>query len=103
MEVLLTFIGAVGLVALVVLYGSFSWGFVSYTFYNWFVLTSLTQLPKISVYEFIGFAIFLNSLIRGGQTYIKDEYKDKGTEYTMLFLSPWFVLFFGWFIKLLIL
>jgi hypothetical protein len=102
MEVLLTLIGTIGLVALVILYGSFSWGFVSYTFYNWFVLTSLPQLPHFSVYEFIGFSIFINSLIRGGQNHIKDEYRDKSTEYTLLFLSPWFVLFFGWFIKTII-
>jgi hypothetical protein len=102
MEVLLTIIGSIGLVALIVLYGSFSWGFVSYTFYNWFVLTSLPQLPQFSVFEFIGFCIFINSFVRSGHSFIKDEYKDKGTEYSMLFLGPWLTLFFGWFIKVII-
>jgi hypothetical protein len=100
MEILLTLIGAVGMVAILVLYGAFSWGFVTYTFYNWFVLTSFPDLPHFNIIQFIGFSLFLNTIIRHSGVYIKDEYKDKKLEYTSLFLNPWLVLVFGWLLKI---
>jgi len=102
MEVLFTLIGVIGFIALIVLYGAFSWGYVSYTFYNWFVLPTFTDLPHFTIIQFVGFSLFLNTLIRHSSTHIKDEYKDKTTEHVSAFLMPWLVLFFGWFIKVVL-
>jgi hypothetical protein len=102
MEALLAFIGAIGMVAILILYGAFSWGFVTYTFYNWFVLTSFPDLPNFSIVQFIGFSLFLNTLIKHGSVFIKDEYKDKKMEYMTMFLSPWLILLFGWLLKIVL-
>jgi hypothetical protein len=102
MEVLLALIGVIGLVAVLILYGAFSWGFVTYTFYNWFVLTSFPDLPHFSIVQFIGFSLFLNTLIRHGSVSIKEEYKDKTHEYISMFLNPWLILFFGWLLKIVL-
>jgi hypothetical protein len=102
MEALLTLIGTIGVVAILILYGAFSWGFVSYTFYNWFVLTSFPELPHFGIVQFIGFSLFVNTIVRHGSVFIKDEYKDKKLEYISLFLNPWLTLFFGWVLKVIL-
>ena len=102
MEILLTLIGTIGMVAILILYGAFSWGFVTYTFYNWFVLTSFPDLPHFSIIQFIGFSLFLNTVIRHGSVYIKDEYKDKKVEYIAMFLNPGLILLFGWVLKVIL-
>jgi hypothetical protein len=103
MEALITLVGAIGMVAILIIYGSLSWGFVTYTFYNWFILSSFPDLPHFTITQFIGFSLFLNTLIRHGSgTSIKDEYRDKSIEYGMMFLNPWFVLFFGWVLKVVL-
>jgi hypothetical protein len=102
MEILVTLLGGISLLLVVILYGSFSWGFVTYTFYNWFVLTSIPELPVFSLVQFIGFNIFINAFIRSSPSYIKDEHKEKVTEYTMTILGPWIILCLGWFVKVII-
>lgn len=101
MEALFTFLGIISLVVVLIVYTSLSWGFVSYTFYNWFILTSIDGLPHFTMIQFIGFALFLNALIRGNSSYIKDEFKDKTQMYMGVLLNPWITLFFGWLIKVL--
>jgi uncharacterized membrane protein len=101
-EALLTLIGVIGFITLLVLYGAFSWGYVSHTFYGWFILPIFNDLPHFTVIQFVGFSLFLNTIIRHGATHIKDEYKDKTTEHVSVFLMPWLVLLFGWFIKIVL-
>ena len=101
-EALLTLIGVIGFITLLVLYGAFSWGYVSHTFYGWFILPIFNDLPHFTVIQFVGFSLFLNTIIRHSATHIKDEYKDKTTEHVSVFLMPWLVLFFGWFIKIVL-
>jgi hypothetical protein len=101
-EALLTLIGVIGFITLLVLYGAFSWGYVSHTFYGWFILPIFNDLPHFTVIQFVGFSLFLNTIIRHGATHIKDEYKDKITEHVSVFLMPWLVLLFGWFIKIVL-
>ena len=102
MEILITLIGGIGLAMLLILYSALSWGYVTYVLYNWFVLTSLTELPHFTVTQFIGFTLFLQALMPRIPNYINDEYKDKTTMYTMNFLGPWIVLLFSWAIKVIL-
>ena len=102
MTEIMTLLGGLVAVALLIVYLSFAWGYVTYLFYNWFVLTTFPDLPNITVIQFIGLSFFINALIRHGSVHIKDEYKDKKMEYTSTFVSPWIILFFGWLIKLLL-
>ena len=99
MTELITLFGVLGLIALLIVYSAFSWGFVTYKLYGWFVLPTFTEFPHFTVLQFVGFALFVNALIRhGNSTSIKDEYKDKKNEYLGAFLSPWLTLVFSWFI-----
>ncbi len=102
MEALFTLIGTLGVVAILIIYGALSWGYVSYTFYNWFILTSFPDLPHLSIVQFIGFSLFANTIIRHGSVFIKDEYKDKNLEYFSMALNPWLVLLFGWLLKVVL-
>jgi hypothetical protein len=102
MEIFLTLLGTISMVAILIIYGALSWGFVSYTFYKWFILTSFPDLPYFNMVQFIGFSLFINVLIRHNGVYIKDEYKDKSTEYSSLILNPWLVLSFGWLLKIIL-
>ena len=100
MEALFTFFGVFTLVGVLLIYNSFSWGFVSFTFYYWFVLPNIPDLPHFTITQFIGFSLFVNTIIRHGSSHLKDEYKDQTKEWTGILLSPWLTILFGWFIKL---
>ena len=102
MEALIALIGAIGLAALLIIYGAFAWGYVIYVLYNWFVLTALPDLPHFTVIQFIGFSLFLRAIMPVSTTYLKDEYENKTTKVIHNFLGPWIILSFSWLIKVLI-
>lgn len=102
MEILVSIIGAIGVVALIIFYGALAWGYVIHTFYGWFILTALPELPHFTILQFMGFSLFLNVLIRHSNVSIKDEYRDKNNEYLTILLGPWIVLSMGWVIKIIL-
>lgn len=81
-------------------YNAFAWGYVASIFYKWFVLPSFPNFPHFGYVEFIGFLMFISVMTHKHSTPIKDEYKDKNTEYFALFLGPWLTLFLGWLVKI---
>lgn len=98
-------LGAVVVFAGVVVYTSFSWGFVLFKFWYWFLLPVFTTIPQIDFYQAVGLMFIINLFNRySAKVSIKDEYlKDnKGTVYTIAFIGPWLVLLVGYCIKLLI-
>jgi hypothetical protein len=101
MEELIALLLIIGAIGLFIIYSSLSWGFVSFKFYGWFILSSIPTLPESNVIQFMGIFLFLNCLIRGGSSaQIKDEYKDNlGTISTAL-ISPWVTFIIGWLIHL---
>ena len=101
MTELVTLIGVLGLVAVLIIYSAFSWGFVTYKLYGWFVLSSFPTLTHFTVLQFVGFALFVNALIRHSGTQIKKEYKDEKMEYFGIVIAPWLTLTFSWFIYVL--
>ena len=102
MEALIALIGGIGLASLLIIYGAFSWGYVVYQFYGWFVLTSLPDLPHFNITQFIGFTLFLRAIMPTTSVYIKDEYINKTNQAISNFLGPWIILSFGWLIKLIL-
>jgi hypothetical protein len=99
MEILFIFLGVIGFVLFILFYSSFSWGFVAMKFYHWFVLTSFPKLPEFTITQFIGFILFTHIFFtNSSSTSIKDEYKDKSTEWVGTFIKPWVTLVFGWLI-----
>ncbi len=102
MEAIGTLFVTIGIVSLIMLYSSLSWGYVIFTLYNWFILPTFPTLPYISILGFIGIYLFVNSIINVSQTHIKDEYKDKTMAYASLFLNPWLTLGFSWLVKVML-
>jgi hypothetical protein len=94
-------IGVLGLIAMLIIYSAFSWGFVTYKLYGWFVLSSFPTLTHFTVIQFVGFALFVNALIRHSGTQIKKEYKDENMEHFGIVMAPWLTLTFSWFIHIL--
>lgn len=101
MEVLLINLGLMFVLFVFLIYGAFSWGFVAFKFYGWFILSqpTFTTLPHFTITQFVGFLLFIGVLTHKSIISIKDEYKDKNFEYFSLLLGPWFVLLVGWMIQ----
>ena len=88
----------VGVVALMVAYSAFSWGYVTSVLYNWFIVSAIPNCPHFTVLQFIGFSLFVNTLINTPQTHIKSEFTDEKSKWFTFLLSPWLTLFLGWLI-----
>ena len=101
MTELVKLIGVLGLIAMLIIYSAFSWGFVTYKLYGWFVLSSFPTLTHFTVIQFVGFALFVNALIRHSGTQIKKEYKDENMEHFGIVMAQWLTLTFSWFIHIL--
>lgn len=91
--------------AATIIYTSFSWGFVMFKFWYWFLLPVFTTLPKIDYWQAIGLILFL-MLFKTIQTKraVKDEYldDDKTSPYVSSILIPWITLGIGFFLHLII-
>jgi hypothetical protein len=98
MEIILAFIGGISLFFLITIYTTFSWGFVSFKFYQWFILSTFTELPHFSITQFVGFLLFVSVFVRHQPTQLKDEYKDKSSEWGLLLVAPWISLLIGFII-----
>jgi hypothetical protein len=101
MEFLIVFLGVIGSVLFILTYNAFVWGFVTHTIYNWFILTVFPDAPELSVFQFVGIAMFIRALHPlTSLVSIKEEYKDEKAQWLNVFLTPWLVLIFAWFIHL---
>ncbi len=95
MGILIAFIVIAVVTLFLVLYGSFSWGFVLYKFWYWFILPVFPTLPEITFWHAMGLFLFIGFFRIGDGQVIKDKYKDgAGTIFGNL-LSPWVLLLVG--------
>jgi hypothetical protein len=76
MEALIGFLGTLAVLGIFIIYNSFSWGFVLYKFYYWFLLPVFTSLPLIDFYQAVGLMLFI-SLFKVHITNIKTEKEGK--------------------------
>lgn len=98
MEVVIGLIFAAIVIGIVFIYSTLLSGLILYKFWGWFILPVFTTLPALTFVQAIGimFVIGLFKSNFSGEN-IKDEYKKNTWEKSLTtFLSPWFVLFFGW-------
>ena len=78
------------------IYSTLSWGLVLYNFWSWFVLPVFVTLPALTFIQALGL-MFIITLFKNHITQtIKKEYKDESITMSLMFLSPWITLFFGW-------
>ena len=80
-----------GFLAIFILYKSFSWGFVLYKFWYWFLLPVFTELPEINFYEAVGLMLFL-SLFKNNKV---TENENEKINWKQVFLLPWLTLLIG--------
>ena len=76
-------------------YHVFSYGYVTYVFYGWFVLPYFPQLPHFSVIQFVGVMLFMGAIRPYSTNHLKDECEDKTSKSISIILSPWFLLLVG--------
>ena len=104
---LLVLIFIILLFAGMIIYSSFSWGFVLFKFWYWFLLPVFTTLPSVDFYQAVGLMFFISLLkTKSFDTPIKDEYIDNSKKISNIFtqiLVPWIVLVIGFFVKSIIL
>lgn len=103
---LLGILAALLIFVAVIVYSSFSWGFVLFKFWYWFLIPVFSTAPQIDYWQAIGL-MFIISLFNkvATEVSIKDEYlktEEKTTVYTLGFLSPWITLVIGFIIHLII-
>lgn len=106
MEMLILVLGAivaiVGLILVLTVYSSFSWGFVLYKFWYWFLLPVFPNLTHVSFWHCVGLTFFIG-LFKNNNTasYLKDESK-KTQDAIMPFVYPWIIVLVGYFFYLII-
>lgn len=104
MEGILIILGTILGLTILVLYGAFSWGFVLYKFWHWFVLPAFVGVPAITIPAAIGLTLVIGLFHR----YRNIELEVHGTKikekpkWAQSIFHPWVVLGLGWFIHLFI-
>ena len=102
MESLLLFLGGLAGICLLILYSSFSRGWVLYKFYYWFALPVFDTLPRIGFLEAVGlmFLVNLTHNSSSDEKYLGDRKIESKTNWIAEVIKPWIVLVIGWFVHL---
>lgn len=100
------FLFAVAIIAGMVIYGAFSWGYVLMKFWHWFLIPVFPTLQPIFYFQAIGLYMCI-ALIKSSHAKkpLKKELYDEDQSLTVKilnFLSPWILLTMGFFIHQLI-
>ena len=103
---LIAFIIVLLLFAGILIYSSFSWGFVLFKFWHWFMMPVFFTLPSISFYQAVGILLFIGVFkSKVPEVPLKDEFTDskkKINNIVIQLLAPWMVLIMGILMKSLI-
>ena len=89
-------LGFICLLPVLILYSSFSWGYVAVIFWGWFIIPLFPEAPLFTWTQFAGFMFMLNCFVHQSNKHVKKEYKDEVTEWSGLILNPWLTLLGGW-------
>lgn len=90
---LITIVVALLIIAVTTVYICFSWGFVCFKFYWWFILPVFPDMPHLDLWQCMGLMFFI-SLFRNhtSVSYKKEEGKE-WTDAINNLLAPWILLF----------
>lgn len=102
MKNLLILIGAFAIFPIIIIYSSFSWGYVATVFQNWFICPIYPTFEKLSWRQYAGIMFFVGCFIRPSSLDVKKEFKETNSMYAMFFLGPWIALFCAWVFTLFI-
>lgn len=89
-------------IAALVLYGTFSWGYVTYLFYAWFLLPVFPGLPHLTFMKACGLMFFIGLFKTYDPDAPKKEYKNDTARVTATITGlamPWLTLLIGWAFK----
>jgi hypothetical protein len=92
----------IGLIILGVIYSVISWGLVLYKFWYWFIQPVFTTLPTINFMEAVGLMMFINLFRNQNQQVVHKVFRDDYSQFKLTIISPWLMLFVGWFVKVFI-
>ena len=95
MEIIIAVVVVLVLMAGLVLYDAFSWGFVCFKFWAWFILPIFPMLPHINIWAAIGLMFFI-TLFKNHQV---QEEEDSRKQIIKFIIAPWLLLFTGYLIK----
>lgn len=95
-------IALIGIFGGIIIYSSFSWGYVFLMFYNWFFLSVFPDVIHITFVQAVGLSMMTTFFKNHGvNNYVKD--KDRETETSIMnLLAPWITLLCGFVVKLLL-
>ncbi len=103
MAALIGILGIIALVAIIVLYGAFSWGLVLYKCWYWFILPVFTTLPHITYTQAVGLMLVIGLFDRATSTSNDKKEGDKPkANWGTFFLRPFITLLVAYFIHLVI-
>jgi hypothetical protein len=88
-------IGTLVLAGSIIVYFIFVNGFLGLQYYKWFIQPYLNT-PNFTLIQFIGFVVFIRSIVPVHNSWIKDEYKEENRAWKIV-LFPWI----GYFIAML--
>lgn len=95
-SLIVVFIG----VPLVIIYSSFSWGYVAQIFEGWFVIPVFPSFKPITWVQYAGLMCFASTIVRPSVTFMKEEFEEKTNKYAYVILGPWMALLGGWIFKI---
>jgi hypothetical protein len=102
MGIIIGVLGIILLVAFILVYATFAWGFVLWKFWYWFLLPVFPSLPEVTLVQCVGLMFILSLFHVQTPQMIKKEYKDESLQNWATFLSPLLTLFIGWLIKIIL-
>ena len=83
------------LVYLLAIYSAFTWGYITHTYYQWFILPHF-HLPTFTYYQFVGFTLFVGVMTRRPSTIPSDDAIDMSATWFYSIIGPWLTLLCGW-------
>jgi hypothetical protein len=99
MKALLSIIFGSLFVMLIVSYVTFSYGFLVFYFWKWFLMPVFPSLLYLTIYQAMGISMFIG-LFKTPQMSIKKEFKDESPAVLVgSFFAPWITLLLGLLVK----
>lgn len=96
MKNLIVLLGVMAIVPLVILYSSFSWGWVASVMMKWYIIPVFPDFPILSWMQLAGIMFFVQCFTYSPKTQVKDEYENKTAHTTSVLLAPWLTLLCAW-------